>query len=549
MTGGVANFVCFAPGYYLLPFQGIHSHTPSLTVGPLPCALSGKRESCALIGCVSRAPKNFSRVCGVLFFLHMALTSNAQGLDVNIKVVNVAPARIQVEGKRTAGVAAWSFRNVYGGASGLGARIESLRLADETGSEVSVRQLAPGEFEAARPATRFSYTLKLDPPAFITDAAHVSWLNAERGLLMLGDLLPLPASKASVKLTLPQGWSALSTEEKTAAGTFETDAAEDAVFVIGRDLRERRGRVGAMSFTLATVGEWAFNDDEAAESVNELLKDYEKIFGGPPRQRVLVALVPPPHPAPATFWSAETRGGTVTLLSGRMPTKLTATAQLSGALGHELLHLWVPNALALEGNYDWFYEGFTNYLALRAGMRRGQLTFQDYLNALGRAFDGYKSARGAQELSLPDASERRWSNSTSLVYSKGMLVAFLYDLTLLNRSRGKSALEDAYAELFRRHRSGMSREDGNRAVVNVLSSLQGMSDFTSLYVQGATEINLAASVAPFGLEIVPGGVRTHLAVVASPSGAQRDLLRKLGYNNKLDAEARRLRQQMKKRLP
>src|SRR5687767_3126175 len=232
-----------------------------------------------------------------------------------------------------------------------------------------------------------------------------------------------------------------------------------------------------------------------------------------------------------------------------MPTKNTATAQLGGALGHELLHLWVPNALALEGNYDWFYEGFTNYLALRAGVRRGQLTFQDYLNALGRAFDGYKSTRGPQELSLADASQRRWSSGTSLVYSKGMLVAFLYDLTLLSRSRGKSSLEDAYAELFRRHRNGASREDGNRAVVNVLSRLEGMGDFSSRYIQGAAEINLAASVEPFGLEIVPGGVRTHLAVVESPSGAQRDLLRKLGYNDKLDTKARRLHQQLKKRLP
>lgn len=527
------------------------------------------RESCALISWpgakrrfvvegeaalvnsrgVSRVSKNFSRVCGVLFFLHMALTSNAQGLVVNIEVVSTAPSRIQVKGEMTAGATAWSFRDVYGGVVGLGARVENLRLADETGSEVSARRLAPGQFEAARPATRFAYVLKLDPPASVNDAAHVSWLSADRGLLMLGDLLPLPLSKARVKLSLPAGWSALSTDEKNSAGSYETDEAEDAVFVIGRELRERRGRAGSTSFTLATAGEWAFTDGEAADLIGELLKDYKKIFGGSPRRHVLIALVPPPRAAPAGFWSAETRGGTVTLLSGRMPAKLTATAQLSGALGHELLHLWVPNALALEGNYDWFYEGFTNYLALRAGMRRGRLTFQDYLNALGRAFDGYKSARGARELSLPDASQRRWSSGTSLVYDKGMLVAFLYDLTLLSRTRGKSSLEDAYAELFRRHRSGASREDGNRAVVSILSRMQGMDDFTARYVRGASEINLAASVAPFGLRVVPGGVRTRLAVVESLSGPQRDLLRELGYNEKLDAETRRLHQQMKKRLP
>jgi hypothetical protein len=38
-------------------------------------------------------------------------------------------------------------------------------------------------------------------------------------------------------------------------------------------------------------------------------------------------------------------------------------------------------------------------------------------------------------------------------------------------------------------------------------------------------------------------------VAASPDARQRELLRKLGYNEKLDAEAKRLHDQMKKRLP
>ncbi len=493
--------------------------------------------------------KNFSRVCGVLFFLHMAPALYAQGIDVSINLVSINPARIHIEGKRTTGATAWSFRNIYGRMSGLAERIENLRLADETGSGVQVRQLAPGEFEAAHTATNFSYTLKLEPPAFAADAAHVSWLSGEHGFLMLGDVLPLPASRASIKFILPSGWSVLSTDEKNSDGRYETNDAEASVYMLGRNLRERRGRAGALTFMLATAGEWPFRDEEAADSISDLLKDYDKIFGGPPRPRVLVALAPPPRAAPSNFWSAETRGGTVTLISGRMPTRLTASAQLSGALGHELLHLWVPNALALDGEYDWFYEGFTNYLALRTGMRRSQLTFQDYLNALGRAFDDYKAARGTQELSLPDASQRRWSNGSSLVYSKGMLVAFLYDLTLLSRTRGRNSLEAAYTELFRQHPSGARREDGNRAVIDVLGRLQGMRDFTSRYIQGASQIDLPASLEPFGLKIVPGGVRTHVAVADILSDAQRDLLRKLGYNDKLDAESRRLHQQMKKRLP
>src|SRR5205814_1010733 len=167
----------------------------------------------------------------------------------------------------------------------LAERVENFALADEGGAVVAVNKLAPGEFTAAKPATRFSYDLKLDAPAFVTDAAHVSWLNSDRGLLMPADFLPQPLAGAKVELNMPAG----------------------------------------------------------------------------------------------NLWSAETRGSTVVLLSGRMPSKLAAKAQLDGSLTHELFHLWVPNGLTLDGEYDWFYEGFTNYEALRVGMRRGQLTFQDYL--------------------------------------------------------------------------------------------------------------------------------------------------------------------------
>ena len=78
------------------------------------------------------------------------------------------------------------------------------------------------------------------------------------------------------------------------------------------------------------------------------------------------------------------------------------------------------------------------YQALRAGMRLGLLTFQDYLNALARAYDIYRSINGRDKLSLLEASRRRWSSRTGIVYRKGLLVAFLYDLTLRQQAKAKA---------------------------------------------------------------------------------------------------------------
>ncbi|HKQ99221.1 MAG TPA: hypothetical protein VJT09_01030, partial [Pyrinomonadaceae bacterium] len=422
----------------------------------------------------------------------------------------------------------------------LGERIERLTLADQNGADVPVRKLAPGEYEAASPATRFVYEMKLDAPVFDTDAAHISWLTNERGFLLPDDLLPLiaggnGAEKMSARLSfaLPEGWTIASSVNKGIDGQFQIADTERAVFFAGQNLREKRQRAGSLEFSFVTTGEWAFSDEEAADLASKILKEHAGTFGGTPQNRAMIVLAPFPRAVAADHWSAETRGETVTLLSGKYPSKTAALAQLVFPLAHELFHLWVPNALALDGNYDWFYEGFTLYQALRVAVHLELLTFQDYLNALGRAFDAYHAAQGREQLSLLEASKRRWTLQPALVYNKGMLIAFLYDLNLRQRTKGKRSLDDAYRELFRLYGASQARVDGNQAALAALNGTAEMQELTRRYVETASPIELSMAIAPFGLRVETFGSRTRILVAEQLSGAQRDLLRKFGYNENL----------------
>lgn len=470
------------------------------------------------------------------FNLHAA---QAQTMEAHITVLSLSPARVRVEGKRAVATQSWSFRNAYAGLIGLGERIENLTLADANGVNVPVRKLASGEYQATSAATRWSYEVKLDAPAHVTDAAHVSWLAGEHGFLMLGDLLPLMIDEknatdksARVSFTLPANWSIISNEKKLADLQFEAADAEDAVFFTGADLRERRERVGSMEFTLATSGSWAFTDQDAMSMAASILKDFTKRVGHTTRTRTILMLSPFPGSVGAERWSAETRGGTVVLLSGKSPSKIAGLAQVSVPLTHELFHLWVPNGLPLDGNYDWFYEGFTSYQGLSASVRLRFLTFQDYLNALGRAYDGYLSASDRQKLSLLEASRQRWTSATSLIYQKGLLVAFLYDLTLRQASQGKRTLDDIYRNLFQLSSSG-ARRDGNEAVLAVLKSQSEMRDFVRRYIESANEIDLQAIIAPLGLEFARVGARSQISVSEKLNRQQRDLLSVFEYNEQV----------------
>jgi hypothetical protein len=462
----------------------------------------------------------------ILMIAAAVTTAHAQTTEARISVVSPSPPRVRVEGSRSVATKVWSFRNAYAGIIGLGERIENLSLSDERGANVPVRKLAPGEYTAERDASKFSYEVKLDPPTLANDAAHVSWLTATRGALLPGDLLPLPLARALVTFKLPDGWKLAACEEANAAGVYDLADAESFVAFAGSDLRERATKVRGMGLTVAFAGDWAFADEEAAAVVAAIVKEHAKTFDGVPRKNALVVVAPFPGQSVASQWAAETRGGTVLYLTGRAASKVSALARLGTPLAHELFHLWVPSGLGLAGDYDWFYEGFTNYQALRASQRLGDLNFDDYLDALARTSDAYDALKAQDTVSLLEASSRRWTGSNALVYHKGMLVAALYDLWLRNATGGRRSLDDVYRALFRRARS--DGRDGNAVVLEALEEKAGGSDFTGRFIRNAGKIDLALELQTYGLLLQRSGARSRVTVSTPLRGSQRDLLRQFG---------------------
>jgi predicted metalloprotease with PDZ domain len=145
----------------------------------------------------------------------------------------------------------------------------------------------------------------------------------------------------------------------------------------------------------------------------------------------------------------------------------------------------VPNSLLLEGDYDWFFEGFTLYTALVTALDLKFIDFDEYVATLGRVYDSYLSR--PDELSLIDASERRWTSGNSVVYDKGMLVAFLYDLMISRESGGRNRLPNLYRELFRR---APEPANGNDVIIALLSSTAAGADLAKSYIEGKTELDL-----------------------------------------------------------
>lgn len=456
---------------------------------------------------------------------------HAQSLKVRITVTSASPARVLVEAEGPL-TDTWSFRNIYAGISGLGDRVESLK-ADAGGHTVSVRNLAPGEFRSSSEVARFSYETLLNERTRLTELSHVSWINQERGLLMLADLLPrlgrksIVPSPVTIEFRLPAGWTVASALLPDRNRQYTVTNVDGAVFYIGRELRETRVRADSMDLALVTSGDWAFADSDALQIVGKIVKEHAKLTKHRLDGRSVVLLAPFNGVVGPERWTADARGATVVLLLGRNASGRALLARLGVVLAHELFHLWVPNGLALAGDYDWFFEGFTLYQALLTSLRLNLIKFDDYLETMGRVYDSYRSQPDHDRLSLVEASERRWTAAPSFVYDKGMLVAFIHDLLLRQLTRNAVSGADVYPQLFRTDVTG--GENANEVIMAILNQPPGMKQFFEQYVQNAGDIALDTTLAPYGLRVETKDFRTRILINKELTVEQSRLLRSLGY--------------------
>lgn len=468
----------------------------------------------------------YHKIPGLIIVVLCVAVSGARANEptrITISISTSGDARVEAE---SSPLRSWSFRNAYAGILGIAERVENFQAFSTSGEDPRLKKSAPGEYRSEFDATRISYNVKLSQPT-LRDVAHTSWLVGERGFLMFADLLPRDFERVWVEFRLPDGWSVESSMEPAANGIYDVATPEKIVFFIGRSLRKTSKNVDGMLFESVVGGAWPFKDAEALKAAVRVLKHYQVLTGARLPDKSVLMITPLPVTLGSTKWRAETRGSTVVLLMDPAAQIPNWSGQLGVIFTHELLHLWVPNSLKLQGDYDWFFEGFTLYIALRTALELKIINFKEFLDTLARVYDSYVSSGG--NLSLLEASERRWTSPGSLVYDKGMLVAFLYDLMIRKESEGRTTLADRYRDLFN---GGVADgQQGNEAIIAWLGSSPATKDFAKSYIETGRELDLARVLPAYGLHLNAGGRSSQLRVASELDPHQKRLLRSLGYRD------------------
>lgn len=453
---------------------------------------------------------------------------HAQTLEVKVKIAdsNALVAGVFNDAEQAKNVTNLSFLKSYTNIENLGARISDVNLFDKNGQKINYKRLVEGEFLADAAFQSWNYKINLTPKS-ASAMAHVSWLAGEQGIVMLDDLLPETAEKTRAKIAfeLPNGWKIKTLEKSVGENIFEVAEAEKAIFYLGRNWREKENS----KFNLIMAGEWQVSDDEAVQMTAEIYEFYEKLFGGKSFEKAQIYLGKFPSEVKIGRWEAETRGANITIFSSEMNFKTQSLQRLHEQLRHEIFHLWLPNGVNLAGNYDWFYEGFALYQSLKTAVAMKRIRFEDFLDTLSRAHS--VDSLQTQKQTLIEASKNRWNGANTQIYARGMLVAFLLDLALLQKSKGKDSLSEILREIYQKHNLKVQRQDGNTAILSILQSRREVQTIVEKYVKSAENVAWQTDLEAFGIESASADFSTKLKVKTDLNGRQKDLLDKLGYNN------------------
>ena len=466
----------------------------------------------------------------VMIVLQGLHSLTAQDLTATVRIRADEPSIAIVEGQFSNGRSPQSlyFLDQLGSLKGLERRISNVRFADRDGKKMEA-PLVNGHYLTSN-VVGWAYRADISPADDRFAAAHVSRSDARGAILVLDDILPqMPSDSrsAKVKFELPASWKIATSERRVGENTYFAENFEKSVFTAGPALRAKTVRAGRAELSIGITGDWLFTDDEAVKMAISVFADYERIFGETPAEKIQIVITPFPGTVPVGQWEAGSRGTSITIVSSDMPFKNQSLQRLHEQLRHEIFHLWVPNGIKLTGNYDWFYEGFALYTSLKIAVAANRIRFDDMLETLGRAYD-----IGGRQFndSLIGLSKSRWSGSNTSVYARGLLIAFLCDIAMLDGSKGKRSIDNLLRTVFDRHRSSPSHE-ANAAILNILRSHEPLKELVDRYIVAGDAVDWQVYLQMAGLGAVGNSGPTRLKAVTKPTRRQKQMLDELGYNN------------------
>jgi hypothetical protein len=327
----------------------------------------------------------------------------------------------------------------------------------------------------------------------------------------------------TLKIVLPFDWKHAETAMESKNEMFigpDYDALVDAPIACGNFDIAKFDLVG-IPHKIVMVGEGNYDLIKFYQDVKKICEEATHIFGSHPCKQY-IHFIQNVASGGGGLEHANSQTSQMIRTEYQNP---VAYKHLLALVGHEYFHLWNVKRLRPEGlgpfDYDkevytdllWFSEGFTSYFDDLMALRAGFYTQEEYFEILGNAISQNENLPGARLNSIAESSFNAWvktylnnentANTQVSYYSKGMLVAWLTDMTIRDITKGKKSLDDFMKAMY--DQFYLKKERGF-VYADVLEMLEKISnkDFESLYqewVKGTKSPDYANICSAVGLNL------------------------------------------------
>ena len=310
-----------------------------------------------------------------------------------------------------------------------------------------------------------------------------SWIESDFALLNGASIFMYTTSgrKAEqlLQLELPSEWQDVNVALPASGSSRQFRARDfdelvDSPLLIG-NTENHPFAAGEAQFSLVTQGETRqFAGDEAARDLARIAMAEIDFWGVNPFDRDYLFI----NVLLGGRGGLEHDHSTVMMAAPSVMRVREEYVKWMALASHELFHAWNvrrmrPIALA---DYDYSHEVYTSQLWLAEGLtsyydnmllfRAGVITVQELFELLAVEMQQYELQPGRLELSAEEASFDSWIrqykpsanavNNNSNYYRKGSLIGFVLDTAIRQESRGRSSLDDALREMYRRYGASAS---------------------------------------------------------------------------------------------
>lgn len=381
--------------------------------------------------------------------------------------------------------------------------IQNLRAIDSSGNPVPLEYLGNARWKVSVPLKhpltlyyevvlnhdKFRWHHGPDEAPYIKDDC-VFWTG--RALFIVNNGM----ENIIARFNLPDGWR-ISTPWRPVEGQAFVFSAENQT-----DLTESFILAGVHSsdllkfeeteILLAVGGRIKESKMILAETVEELLMQYMKLFGGAPEERMLIIVNPYDR---KNSTDGGVFGKSISILTGDEPSKNT----LGTFTAHEIFHIYNGRAIRPVQQEYWFSEGFTDYYANVISGRLGFLSEHDFLQKLKETCKEYLTKSGF--VSMRRAGDNIVKNKR-FIYAGGYLVAMILDVQIRRLANNEKSLDDLMRWMYQEfHVSGRlyTMEDIVRIANRLLN--HDLSEFFVKYVEGTDKLPISEYLSYCGIEV------------------------------------------------